>query len=84
MAETQIPADIAALGFEDALRELEGIVKQLEGGQVQLEQAVTTYERGTLLRRHCEQRLAEAKAKIEKISVGADGVPSGATPFDAA
>lgn len=84
MAETPIPADIASLGFEDALRELETIVKQLEGGQVRLEEAVKTYERGTLLRRHCEKRLAEAKAKIDKISVGPDGAPNGATPFDPA
>ncbi len=82
MADTPIPADIAALSFEDALRELEQIVRQLESGQVKLDEAVNAYERGSLLKRHCELRLADAKAKIEKISVGPDGGVA-AQSFDA-
>jgi len=82
MADTPIPADIAALSFEDALRELEGIVRSLESGQVKLDEAVNAYERGSQLKRHCEQRLADAKAKIEKISVGPDGGVA-AQSFDA-
>lgn len=82
MADTPIPPDIAALSFEDALRELEAIVRQLESGQVKLDEAVNAYERGSLLKRHCEQRLADAKAKIEKISVGPDGAAA-AQSFDA-
>jgi len=83
MAEQQpIPPDIASMSFEDALRALEEIVRQLEGGQVRLDEAVTAYERGSLLKRHCEQRLAEAKAKVEKITVGADGGPT-TTEFEA-
>lgn len=81
MAEQPIPQDIAALSFEDAMRELEQIVQQLERGQVRLDEAVGAYERGSLLRRHCEKRLAEAKAKVEKITVGAEGGVA-ATPFD--
>lgn len=69
-----LPPDIASLSFEEALKMLEDIVRQLESGQVRLEEAVTAYERGTLLKRHCEQRLAEARAKVEKISVGPNGV----------
>jgi exodeoxyribonuclease VII small subunit len=77
MAEnkTALPPDVAALSFEDALRELEGIVQDLERGQVKLDEAIARYERGTLLKRHCEAKLAEAKAKVEKI-VLASGMPT--------
>ena len=71
--ELAVPKDIAALSFEDALKELEGIVQQLEKGQVKLDGAITAYERGALLKRHCEQRLADAKMKVEKIFFSADG-----------
>ncbi len=75
MAESMdtLPADVAALSFEDALRELEAIVQQLERGQVKLDEAIACYERGALLKRHCEARLAEAKAKVEKIVLVAGG-----------
>ncbi len=68
-----LPKDIAALGFEEALAQLETIVRQLEGGQGKLEDAITAYERGALLRRHCENRLREAESRIEKIAIAADG-----------
>ena len=71
--ETALLKDIAALSFEDALKELEGIVQQLERGQVKLDEAITAYERGAHLKRHCEQKLAEAKMKVEKIVFSADG-----------
>ena len=72
MAETELP-DIASLSFEQALDELETIVKQLEGGRGKLDEAIGSYERGAALRRHCEAKLKEAQAKIERISVAADG-----------
>ncbi|MGE0422922.1 MAG: exodeoxyribonuclease VII small subunit [Reyranellaceae bacterium] len=65
--------DIAALSFEDALRELEGIVQQLERGQIKLDEAIAAYERGAALKKHCEAKLAEAKAKVDRIVVAADG-----------
>jgi len=69
------PADlaIAALSFEDALGELERIVKGLEGGQQKLEDAIACYERGTLLRQHCEAKLKEAEARVQAIVTAADG-----------
>ena len=83
MPDPQIPADIQAMSFEEAIAELEEIVKRLEGGKGKLDEAVSCYERGTQLRRHCETKLAEAQAKIDKIVARADG--SLATePFDAA
>ncbi len=59
--------DISGLSFEDALAELERIVKGLEGGQQKLEDAITAYERGALLRQHCEAKLAEAEARVQAI-----------------
>jgi len=73
MAETRIPPDIAAMTFEDAMAELERIVRQLEEGKAKLDDAIGAYERGTALRRHCETKLREAQAKIDRITVGADG-----------
>jgi len=76
-----MPGDIAALSFEDALAELERLVKQLEDGKAKLDDAITAYERGALLKRHCEGKLREAQAKIEQITVSADGAVS-TKPFN--
>ena len=76
MAEPQVPADIAKLSFEEALQELEQIVKRLEGGTGKLDDAIQSYERGTLLKRHCEAKLREAQARVDKIVIGADGAPA--------
>jgi exodeoxyribonuclease VII small subunit len=73
MAEPVISPDIAALSFEDALAELERIVRQLEEGRAKLDDAITSYERGTALRRHCETKLHEAQAKVDRITIAADG-----------
>lgn len=77
----KIPADITKLNFEDALDELEGIVGKLESGDVDLEKSIEIYERGTLLKAHCEGKLAAAKAKVDKIALSADGSVS-AEPAD--
>jgi exodeoxyribonuclease VII small subunit len=68
-----IAADIAAMSFEDALAELERIVRQLEEGRAKLDEAIGCYERGTALKRHCEAKLREAQAKVDRITVAADG-----------
>jgi exodeoxyribonuclease VII small subunit len=74
-------ADIAGLSFEQALAELERIVSQLESGQAPLEQSIELYERGALLKAHCESRLEAARLRVEKIVMGAGGVP-GAEPAE--
>ena len=71
-----IPDDIAALSFEKALDELEQIVAKLESGDVDLEQSIQIYERGTYLKAHCEAKLNAAKEKVEKITLSADGSPA--------
>ncbi len=75
-------ADIKAMNFETALKELEQIVTRLERGDVELEQSIDIYERGEALRAHCDQLLKRAEAKVERITLSAQGVPSGAVPFD--
>ena len=73
MSEPGLPADIAAMSFEDALAELEGIVRRLESGQVKLDDAIQSYERGAQLKRHCETKLNEAQQRVDRIVIGADG-----------
>jgi exodeoxyribonuclease VII small subunit len=82
MAEptASIPADIATMSFEDALAELEKIVRQIEDGRGKLDDAISAYERGVALKRHCESKLKEAQAKIEKITVSESAI--GTTAFD--
>ncbi len=65
--------DVGALSFEDALAELEQIVRALASGQQKLADAITAYERGAALRRHCEAKLAEAEARVAAIVEHADG-----------
>jgi exodeoxyribonuclease VII small subunit len=67
---------IDILSFEDALAELEKIVRQLESGGADLKSSIDSYERGMALKKHCETRLKEAQGKIEKITVSADGKAS--------
>ena len=61
--------------FEDALLELEEIVKSLERGDVSLDDAIAAFERGTALKAHCQKRLEEARMKVEKIKLPEDGNP---------
>jgi exodeoxyribonuclease VII small subunit len=72
---------VASLSFEAAMAELETIVRRLEGGDVNLEESVTLYERGQALRQHCEARLKAAELRVEQVSIGADGQAAGTTPF---
>ena len=67
------PPDVSSLSFEDALAELEQIVRGLESGQQKLEDAINAYERGVALRRHCETKLEEAEARVQVIVQRADG-----------
>lgn len=66
-------AEIDGLSFEQALAELERIVAELESGQAPLERSIQMYERGALLKAHCETRLEAARLRVEKIVMGAQG-----------
>ena len=72
MSDTAV-ADISKLSFEQALAELETIVRQLESGEVELEKSISIYERGAALRAHCEGKLTDAELKVEKIVQGKNG-----------
>ena len=82
MTGAQIPDDIGKMKFEDAMAELEKIVKELEDGKVELDGAIEKYERGAALKRHCEAKLAEAQARIEKITQNAAGIAAEPADLD--
>ena len=78
---TDIAKDIKEMDFEAALGALEEIVRNLESGQVSLEKSIDIYTRGTQLKAHCEDKLKDATARIEKITKAGDGALSTA-PLD--
>lgn len=88
MAEKQapdggtVPEEIRRLSFEQAMAELESIVKKLESGQVGLEDSIEMYSRGSALKQHCEAKLRAARQRVEKIVIGASGEASGIEPAD--
>lgn len=75
-------ADVAAMPFEAAMKELEGIVARLERGDVPLEESIAIYTRGEALKARCDALLKQAEARIERITLSADGKPTGTTPLD--
>jgi exodeoxyribonuclease VII small subunit len=81
MAMAKPVAEIKDMSFERALKELESIVERLEKGAVELEESIAIYERGETLREHCDRLLKQAEAKVEKLTLGPAGVPTGAEPF---
>ncbi len=74
--------DLKEMSFEQSLSELEEIVSRLEQGDVELERSITIYERGEALRKHCDDLLKRAEAKVEKITLDAKGSPSGTEPLN--
>jgi len=60
------------LTFEDALTELENIVRELEAGRIKLDDAVTAYTKAVNLKNFCEKKLKDAQFKIEKLEIKAD------------
>jgi len=64
--------EINSLSFEEALAELQEIVKNIESGKDKLENIIANYERGNALRKHCEMKLNEAKLRVDKIIENTD------------
>jgi exodeoxyribonuclease VII small subunit len=81
MAESN-NTDVKKMTFERAIEELESIVRRLEEGKVPLEESVAIYERGETLKKRCEELLRQAEARVEKITLDANGRPSGSEPLD--
>jgi exodeoxyribonuclease VII small subunit len=73
-------ADNTELTFEDALRQLEKIVAELESGQAPLEKSLELYQRGAELKALCEARLEAARLQVEKISLSKTGAVEGLAP----
>lgn len=73
---------LAALSFEQALSELEAIVRRLESGEASLEQSIEDYARGTALKSQCQKKLEEARLKVEKLSQSSGGEIT-TEPFEA-
>jgi len=69
----EISLDVQSMSFEDSLAELELIVRTLESGKGKLDEAITAYERGAMLKKHCEAKLSEAQEKVERISISTNG-----------
>ena len=81
MSEKATEKAVAKLSFEEAMKELEAVVNQLESGEVPLEESIALYQKGAALKAHCDAKLADAQARIEKIRLGEGGRPAGVEPF---
>lgn len=77
-----IPDDVATMSFEAAMAELETIVQNLEGGQVDLDASIALYSRGAMLKRHCEAKLNAASEQVEKIVADGSGRAQTTEPAD--
>lgn len=64
---------VEEMSFEDAMRELEKVVTDLERGDVPLEQSIALYERGAQLKQRCQTKLKEAEEKVALITQDGDG-----------
>ena len=82
MLAKRLPSILPDMTFEEALSALEDIVRQLESGRVQLEEAVAYYEKGVRLKKMCEEKLKNAKARIDKLVIDANGEIVGKESFD--
>jgi exodeoxyribonuclease VII small subunit len=67
MAKTPTPKPVAELPFEQALDELDALVRRMEAGELNLDEAVAAYRRGAELAKHCQGKLAIAEQEIRKL-----------------
>ena len=74
--------ELKNLSFEEAMLELETIVRQLETGKVKLDDAVSAYEKGVALKNICEEKLKSAKSKIDLLVIGENNQPVETEDFD--
>jgi len=74
--------EIGEMSFEAAMAELETVLGKLERGDVPLDESISLYERGALLKARCEAKLKEAEEKVAAITLDADGTPAGLKPVE--
>lgn len=80
-AAKQGAAAVEELSVEDALSRLEGLIEQLEDGELPLEDALQAFEEGVALSRVCGRRISEAEQRVE-VLLG-DGADGSRVPFSA-
>ena len=73
---------VEQMTFEQAMKELEAVVGQLERGDVALDESIALYERGAALKKRCEDELKRAEEKVAAITLDANGQPTGTTPVE--
>lgn len=61
------------MSFEEALAELEAVVRKLESGEAALDQSLELFKKGTALSAHCEKKLTAAETVVNQLVEGADG-----------
>jgi exodeoxyribonuclease VII small subunit len=71
-----IETEIRALSYEDALKELEALIRKLESGSIDLADSIASYERGAALAAHCSRLLEATEQKVERLVLGSDGKPA--------
>ena len=82
MTDTPPDKPVNKMSFEQAMKELETVVDQLERGDVALDASITLYERGAALKKRCEDELKRAEEKVATITLDGDGIPTGTTPVE--
>ena len=73
---------VEEMSFEQAMKELETVVDQLERGDVALDHSITLYERGAALKKRCEEELKRAEEKVAAITLDQNGAPAGIKPVE--
>jgi exodeoxyribonuclease VII small subunit len=73
MAKDEIKNDTSKLTFEQAIKELTGIVGKIEQGEIALGDSLQQYEKGMALIKQCRKILQDAEKRIEKIASEQDG-----------
>jgi exodeoxyribonuclease VII small subunit len=72
----EAPPEVHSLSYEDALTELDSLIKRLESGSIDLADSIACYERGAALAAHCSRLLEATEQKVERLVLGPDGKPS--------
>lgn len=73
---------VQGMNFEESIKALEDLVKELEAGGIDLDRSIEIYEKAVILRNHCRKILDESERKIQKIMETADGVKKENLDFD--
>lgn len=82
MSESQLPSDIVKMSFEEALAELEQIVRRLEEGRISLDESLALWERGETLHELCRARLDQAESRVAELLERLGRTPPAPPPAD--